>query len=331
MREVPNVAHLGEGVWSLPIPIPDNPLGYTLVYVLATPHGPVLVDAGWDHEESWQALTAGLDSIGANVGDVQGVVLTHFHPDHSGLAERIRATSGAWVAAHRADADLIRRVTALSGAEQSELELAQLRRAGASSTEVEEYAQLEPRIDPPPLPDHELSHGDALDISGRKLRVIWTPGHAPGHICLHLEDSGLLFLGDHVLPRITPHIGLFPFDDEHDPLGSFLESLEQIGTIDAWALPAHEQPFTDLAARTTEIIEHHEERLSLLSAALSPRPAALWELVVNLPWRKGWENMHTFARRMAASETAAHMRTLERRERALRETGPDGVVRWTSP
>ncbi|MFD0775306.1 MBL fold metallo-hydrolase, partial [Streptomonospora algeriensis] len=108
MRPLPPVEDLGEGVWSVPVPIPGNPLGYTLVYVLDSPQGPVLVDAGWNHEASWHALAAGLETAGTSVADVYGVVLTHFHPDHCGLTARVREASGAWIAMHRADADLIR-------------------------------------------------------------------------------------------------------------------------------------------------------------------------------------------------------------------------------
>lgn len=43
----------GGGVHSIKVPIPDNPLGHTLVYVVDTDRGPVLVDTGWDDPTSW--------------------------------------------------------------------------------------------------------------------------------------------------------------------------------------------------------------------------------------------------------------------------------------
>lgn len=342
MRTVPGVEDLGGGVWSIPVPIPGSPLGYTLVYALESPRGPVLVDAGWEHEESWAALDAGLRAAGSSPEQVHGVVVTHFHPDHAGLAGRVRAASGCWVAMHHADAEMVRRIDALGGLAGGGLhiETEQLRRAGAPQAEIDEYARADPRLDPPAEPDTELADGDPVDVPGRKLRTVWTPGHSPGHICLHLEDADRLFTGDHVLPRITPHIGLYPFTtegpDDRDPLGAFLDSLALLpdavprpGTVEA--LPAHEARFTGLDDRVAGILAHHEEKLDTLAAALeaaAPGPATLWELCAALPWKHGWDRMPIVQRRLAASETAAHLRALERRGLAAATETPAGVLTW---
>jgi glyoxylase-like metal-dependent hydrolase (beta-lactamase superfamily II) len=95
------------GLWSLRVPIPDNPLGYTLVYLFETTRGPVLVDTGWDHCDSWDALLAGIGCTGHRVEDVYGVLSTHHHNDHHGLAGRVREVSGGWVAMHEADARVV--------------------------------------------------------------------------------------------------------------------------------------------------------------------------------------------------------------------------------
>ncbi len=104
---LPPVEKVRPGLWSLPVPIPNNPLRYVLVYVFDTPRGPYLVDAGWNTDDSYAVLCAGLTEAGFAIGDVQGVLVTHIHPDHYGLAGRVRETSGAWVALHPADASLI--------------------------------------------------------------------------------------------------------------------------------------------------------------------------------------------------------------------------------
>ncbi|WP_181805767.1 MBL fold metallo-hydrolase, partial [Streptomyces shenzhenensis] len=106
--EVP-VRDLGGGVRSVAVPIPDNPLGHTLVYVMDTDRGPVLVDTGWDDPGSWDVLVAGLAACGTGVGEVHGVVITHHHPDHHGLSGKVREASGAWIAMHAADAAIVRR------------------------------------------------------------------------------------------------------------------------------------------------------------------------------------------------------------------------------
>ena len=101
---MPSVAQVRPGLWVLPLPLPAPP-HEVLVYVLQSDAGPYLVDAGWDTEEAWDALRAGLEAIGTRVEDVQGVLVTHSHIDHYGLAPRIRAASGAWVALHPLDAE----------------------------------------------------------------------------------------------------------------------------------------------------------------------------------------------------------------------------------
>ncbi|WUH97099.1 MBL fold metallo-hydrolase [Spirillospora sp. NBC_00431] len=324
----PEPEDLGGGLWSVPVPIPDNPLAYTLVYAVDSPRGPVLIDAGWQHEDAWTALRDGLGTFGIDVRDVHGVVVTHFHPDHSGLAGRVRDASGAWIAMHQADAEIVRLFHTAGQSGRRAFELTALRRAGAAESELTGSSRQTP-VAPPAIPDRELSDGDLVDLPGRRLRAVWTPGHSPGHICLHLEDGDRVFTGDHVLPRITPHIGLYPYDTpDADPLSDFLGSLDKVSamTVDE-VLPAHQYRFTGLSGRAQEIIRHHEERLAEVTGLLSSRPITLWDLTAGLTWRHPWAGMHQGARRMAAAEAAAHIRTLETRGVARRE-GTDDPIRY---
>ncbi|WP_342774390.1 MBL fold metallo-hydrolase [Actinocorallia herbida] len=303
----------------MPVPIPGNPLGRTIVYVLESPKGPVLIDAGWEHPASWKALKEGLDELGMPVSDVYGVVVTHMHPDHAGLAGRVREASGAWVAMHRADAALIRLMR-----ERSDERLGDwLVRAGASDAEGAAFADNDDRPDPPAVPDRELEDGDLIDLPGRALRTIWTPGHSPGHICLHLEDRDALFTGDHVLPEITPHVGLYPYDlPDVDPLGDYLRSLAMtadLGVEDA--LPAHQYSFSGIPRRSKEIIEHHEERLSEVLGLLKAEPQTLWDLTSRCHWSYSWDTMPPVSRHLATGETAAHLRVLEVRGLVRRLAG----------
>lgn len=324
----PEPEDLGGGLWSVPVPIPDNPLAYTLVYAVESPKGPVLIDAGWQHEDAWAALRDGLGTFGIQMSDVHGVVVTHFHPDHSGLAGRVRETSGAWIAMHHADADIVRMFHATDMGGRRQFELTALRRAGAAESDLNGPAR-HISVSPPAIPDRELSDGDLVDVPGRRLRAVWTPGHSPGHICLHLEDGDRIFTGDHVLPRITPHIGLYPYDTpDIDPLSNFLGSLDKVSAMTVGeVLPAHQYRFTGLSERAQEIIAHHEERLAEVTALLSASAITLWDLTAGLKWRHPWADMSQQARRMAAAEAAAHLRTLETRGTARRE-GTDDPLRY---
>src|SRR5690349_14247398 len=101
-RVLPPVERLTGGIWSVPVPIPHNPLRYTLCYLIPGDDGIVVVDPGWDSEEGWSALRDGLATAGASQADVLGVVVTHVHSDHHGLSKRLQE-SGAWVAMHPAE------------------------------------------------------------------------------------------------------------------------------------------------------------------------------------------------------------------------------------
>jgi glyoxylase-like metal-dependent hydrolase (beta-lactamase superfamily II) len=204
-------------------------------------------------------------------------------------------------------------------------QLGAMERAGAAVGELDAQVRRGDHPDPPAMPDRELADGDLVDLPGRKLRVIWTPGHSPGHICLHLEDGDRIFTGDHVLPRITPHIGLYPYDlPDIDPLGDYLDSLGRVAEITAGeVLPAHQYRFNGLAERAGEIAAHHEERLTEITGLLSRDARTLWELTAAMIWRQSWDDMSVISRQMAAGEAAAHLRTLENRGLARRYGGGD--------
>ncbi|WNM34820.1 MBL fold metallo-hydrolase [Streptomyces sp. Li-HN-5-11] len=328
----------GGGVRSVAVPIPDNPLGHTLVYVVDTDRGPVLVDTGWDDPESWGTLAEGLAACGTSVREVHGVVITHHHPDHHGLSGKVREASGAWVAMHAADAAIVRRTRGTGPERWFSYMTAKLTAAGAPEEHVAPLRTAHPRALPglsPALPDREIVPGELLDLPGRRLRAIWTPGHTPGHVCLHLEEHhpaglpghGRLFSGDHLLPEITPHIGLYEDPGDAtvtDPLGDYLDSLERVGRLTpAEVLPAHQHTFTGAPARVRELLAHHEQRLTGLLTLLA-EPLTPWQLAERMEWNRPWSDIPHGSRNIAVSEAEAHLRRLVKlgRAEAVPGTGP---------
>ncbi|MEU4964277.1 MBL fold metallo-hydrolase [Streptomyces smyrnaeus] len=365
----PRVTDHGGGIWSIPVPIPDNPLGHTLVHVIETDAGPVLIDTGWDDPTSWQTLADGLTACGTSVRALHGVLVTHHHPDHHGLSARVREESGAWIAMHAADTAVVRRTRRSDRGQWLGYLAEKLAAAGAPETHTAPLrtALAEGRGGALPgaraaLPDREIEPNELLALPGRRLRAVWTPGHTPGHVCLHLEEQhpgnparsgsgsgsgdpgnsggrgrpggpgrgGRLFSGDHLLPTISPHIGLYedPDSDEStDPLGDYLDSLERIARLrPAEVLPAHQYAFTDAQARVDELTAHHAERLSDLRALLSERDLTPWQLAETMRWNRPWGEIPFSSRNIAVAEAEAHLRHLVKLGRAEAVPGSTPVT-----
>ncbi|MBO0713519.1 MAG: MBL fold metallo-hydrolase, partial [Acidimicrobiales bacterium] len=319
---LPPVERVRPGLWSIPVPIPRNALRYVLVYAFETDRGPYLVDAGWNTDDAFSALCAGLSTAGFEIGDVQGVMVTHIHPDHYGLAGRVRASSGAWVALHPADAALIR-----DRYQEPERLLDQvgalLRRVGAPPEELEalQMASMPVRgLVDPVRPDILMEDGDKPEVPGWDLVALWTPGHSPGHVCFFERDQRLLLAGDHVLPRITPNISVHP-QAASDPLGDFLAALDRVAELPAEeVLPGHEHRFVGLGLRVDELKAHHEQRFAEAVEAIQSGCHTAWEIAPRLHWSRSWDQIQGFMRRAAVGETLAHLRALAVRG-VLREVG----------
>jgi glyoxylase-like metal-dependent hydrolase (beta-lactamase superfamily II) len=325
---LPPVEQVRPGLWSVPVPIPNNPLRYVLVYAFETDRGPYIVDAGWNTEDAYAVLCSGLAQAGFDIGDVQGVLVTHIHPDHYGLAGRVRETSGAWVALHPADAALIQdRYT--EPTDLLERMGALLRRVGAPAEELASLQNASMPVLPfvnAVEPDILMEDGDKPEVPGWELLAIWTPGHSPGHLCFWEGGNRLMLSGDHILPRITPNIPFHP-QAGADPLGDFLRSLEKVGAYDAdEVLPAHEHRFVGLAERTAELRQHHELRFTEVIAAIQDGVTTGWGIASRMHWSRPWDRIEGFMRRAAVGEALAHLRALEQRG-VIRQI-PGDVVHW---
>ena len=337
---VPPAEVVRPGLWSIGVPFPNNPLGYTLVYLIESDRGPVLVDAGWDDDESWNALVDGVRAAGTDVSACYGVLVTHVHPDHHGLSGRVREASDAWVAMHERDAVTVEHLSSVMAHENERSDersqtlpdftdelISVLLDAGASEDELmaapaSSARRRVRRFRPLATPDRTLDDGARADVPGWDVAAVWTPGHTPGHLCFHLPEQRVLLSGDHVLPAITPHISISRRDRAGDPLGDFLDSLRKVARLQTdEVLPAHRHRFNGLAARVDEIIRHHHERLVDIEVTLADGPASLWQIAARLTWNRPWDQFPLRLRRSAVNETAAHLRYLIRRDRAVRLKG----------
>ncbi|MEV5412513.1 MBL fold metallo-hydrolase [Thermopolyspora sp. NPDC052614] len=332
---LPQVERVRPGLWSIPVPIPINPLRYVLVYALELPDGVAIIDAGWNTDEAYAALGDGLRQAGYAITDVRAVLVTHIHPDHYGLAGRVREDSGAWIGLHPADAALLRdRYDDDYIDDLVRREKEQLQRCGVpqdAATELANASMMIRKFVSSARPDVLIEDGDRPDLPGWDLRAIWTPGHSPGHLCFVSESRRVLMSGDHVLAKITPMVAVHP-QSTANPLADYLDALAAVRKIGVdvgveEVLPAHEYRFLELADRIDYVMSHHEERLAEIESVVAADDgAACWEIATRLTWSRPWESIQPFMRRAANNETLAHLVWLEARGRLRRVPGtPD---RW---
>ena len=164
------------------------------------------------------AIAVALGTLGLRPGDLDRVILTHFHADHTGSAAGIAAASGAAVLAHRCDAPVIRGDMPAPAPQVTEEERPLHEGIAAAAGGLPAA--------PPCRVDRELSEGDLLDLGGGAA-VIGVPGHTDGSIAIHLPAHRLLFTGDSVARTPDGRVILGPFNvDRDEAIGSFRKLAE---------------------------------------------------------------------------------------------------------
>ena len=84
---------IAPGIYQLKVPIPDNPLEYLNCYLIQGKDGWLMVDTGWYTPDAFDSLKSGLSDCGLSLADIATMVVTHVHPDHFGLAGKIKQIS----------------------------------------------------------------------------------------------------------------------------------------------------------------------------------------------------------------------------------------------
>lgn len=274
-------------------------------------------------------LREGLSEHGVEFADVDAVVLTHWHPDHAGLAGEIQAEGDATVYVHEADAPLVdgrERPFATDPEAQRET----FERWGMPADARERLTAFFERegtdiygreADVTPIVD-----GETIDLGGVELETIHLPGHTaglcafafdprtvPGHESVrggNRADGGPpreAFTGDALLPRYTPNVGGADVRVE-EPLAAYADSLVRMveRNWDA-AHPGHRERIDEPSRRAAEILDHHRDRTRRVLDVLESGPATAWEVSAAL--FGDLEEIHTLH---GPGEAFAHLDHLER-------------------
>jgi glyoxylase-like metal-dependent hydrolase (beta-lactamase superfamily II) len=249
------------------IPLPVAYLGSVNVWLL-TGEPLTLVDTGAKTDEDLEALELQLAARGLAIEDVELVLITHHHLDHSGLAATIRERSGARVAAHKKTAEWGVDSAARFAAERrftEELMREHCVPDDAIARTERFFAEIVDRSS-----DYEtdlvLAHGDEVVAGGRTLTVIFRPGHSTTDTLFIDGAERIAFVGDHLLAQITSGAELVPTElpgeERRRSMLEYLRSLRMTKALDLRALyTGHGPAITDHRRLIDERYAFHRKRL----------------------------------------------------------------------
>lgn len=239
-------------------PPPSSSLSVNAYLILGDE--PVIVDTGWGGQSAVQTLRHSLEQMIEGV-KITYIINTHAHPDHFGGNALVKSYNGsAEICVHREEAYVLRNPSVILERWRN------LGRAPSWSELVQSYPSTDPDI--------LLIDGQTVETKTTRLKVIHTPGHSPGHICLLDMDRGTLFCGDLVVGEKGSYIG--------EPDGDILkyeDSLRRVQALDIHLmLPAHGPPITDPSSTLNAVLRHQAEREAQILDILSRGEKKLEEI-----------------------------------------------------
>jgi glyoxylase-like metal-dependent hydrolase (beta-lactamase superfamily II) len=319
----PELTAVAADVFELRLPIPWED---THVNCFLLPDGDQvdMIDCGMSSQESFALIAAALRDVAGPRARLRRLLVTHIHPDHYGGAGEMTQRYGADLYLHRLEVPMVH---------PRYLEIEQL------VEEVGRYLQMHGVPDAeadflknasrgfrqfvkPALPVLQLDGTEILEMGRRRLRVEWTPGHSPGHVCLFDVASRVLFAGDQLLPNASPNVGLHPQSTPY-PLDDYLAGLRRLVALEpALVLPAHGRPFEAAAERAGELLEHHRRRKDQMVEVIGDGELNGWQVATAI-WGVR-ENLHEM--RMALQEGLAHLQSLSLEGRIEKLARPSAVT-----
>jgi len=296
-----------------------------------------------EDDGGWLALDTGLGTDDCRIGwdsiltgplkgeRLSAMLVTHFHPDHVGLAGWLAQSFGLKLAMPRTEY-LYHLMAAHGRGDMYDAAHREFYHAHGLSAALTDtilgrglnYLRLTPGV---PHAYERIKHGDTRRIGGRDFGVLTGGGHALEQAMLLQPREKLFFAADQVIARISPNVSVHPVEPDEDPLGTYLIDLKQLRAAvphDVLVLPGHGLPFHGLHARIDELIEHHGLRCARIADGCRTRPLSVADLVPTLFDRALDAHQTGFA----FGEVLAHVNYMLGRAELIRETGIDGVFRF---
>jgi len=284
-------------------------LRHVHAYLLAQDKKLALFDTGLNIPGAYETLEKDVTGAGFSINDIRHIFLTHVHTDHCSMAGILQKKTDAkiYVSAaalieykHFRQADsavsLARQFYSRHGMSAHEIEMV-----------IEEYEDMRGIIAEFDTKDFLLNN-EVREFGDWKFEVIFTPGHATGHVCFLFRKEGILLAGDHILPYIAPSLSPNIFDDNFRPLQTYLDSLNVIEKLPiATIYPGHGNSFGGVSERLSEIRDHHAQRKQLIFGFVNEIPKTTYTLANEI----FGSNMPDFEKFLALNETFVYLQELK--------------------
>lgn len=324
------LTEVAPGVMWLRLPLPYR-LDHVNIYLIQDGAGRwATLDTGLGTDEcraAWQAALTGPLAGQA----LSRMIVTHFHPDHVGLAGWMAERFGLSLTMPRPEYLYSLALQHAPGDLGAAMHRPFYRRHGLSPEITElvlsrghEYLRQTTGV---PTTYHRIQHGDVLPIGSRKFNILTGGGHALEQAMLYQPDDRLFFAADQVIARISPNVSVHPMEPDLDALGIFLNSLRAIRAAvpdDVLVLPGHGLPFHGLHVRIDELIAHHAARCGDIALACRDKSLSVAEILPHVFQRVLDEHQTGFA----FGEVLAHVNHMLGFGDLTLETDMDGTDRY---
>jgi len=329
-----------EGVIRIKVDIPFE-VKFVCVHLFEIDGKRIMIDAGFNMIAWKKQFLKILTELNIKVQDIDYCIITHEHLDHCGLTKYLkRRNPDLQILMHKITDDSLN-----FGSDQNYHETMK-RNAKKVAEEIIAYGMEQDRINRlvksflvwPKVVRYEpptriLKDNDEIKFDTDTLKVIWTPGHSLGHICIFDVKRRFLFSGDHILSRITPHIGIYHIStlinetiSFHDILKQYLKSLDKIIALKPkLILPSHQEIIENPHDRILEIKKHHNTRFKEIMHAIENRPLTPYQ-ISQIHFGTDLDVMNQY---LALNEVLSHLIYLENQGK-VQKIEKDGKILYST-
>ncbi len=326
MPEVGYLTHITDDIVQVQMPLPFA-LRIVNCYLIQGASGWTIIDTGINIPSACQRWLDTFKTLNIQPIDIQQIIITHMHPDHFGLAGWLNSLVDHSIPTyHPIGEQRQRQVFDDNNVDNFEQYLLCCGLEPKMAHDVAVGLDSTRNMTLPHITHYQYLHpNQSVQIGNRTFQTILASGHSDGQLMLYHADDELMLSGDHILMKITPNIGLWSQSTIKNPLGSYLQTLEDFQAYKVrLALPGHKWLIDDWQGRLEELVVHHQARLNLCLESLEQGKQTIYDVACDLFPTERF-TLHEW--RFAVAETYAHLEHL-RFEGKVARTADHPVVRF---